>query len=209
MKNWPRWRAIASQSHRICVADSSSSRHLSQMWSSTNPNLKRCPFRWQCPVNSPTIHFNWSLFDFRRSFVLLAEDPDMSPFACLSPIVDSHSCWIKYRSQIWNFVCQEILYEICYDMMPKSKNFGVREVSWRSLVKICFCGNEYAHDSRGIVDGGASHLYKVSQWELSNTESLGSVSVIGGCNQAITTRRYSKLEELEMYYGFLYMVKRN
>jgi hypothetical protein len=79
MKNWPRWRnltwATASQSHRICEADSSS-RHLSQMGSSVNHNLKRCPFRWQCPVSSPTTHLSWSLFNFNRSLVLLAEGPN-------------------------------------------------------------------------------------------------------------------------------------
>jgi hypothetical protein len=79
MKNWPRWRnltwATASQSHRICVAGLSSSRHLLQMGSSVNPNLKRFPFRWQCPVSSPTTHLNWSLLSLNRSFVLLAEGP--------------------------------------------------------------------------------------------------------------------------------------
>jgi hypothetical protein len=70
---------MTSQSHRICVADSSSSRHLSQMESSVNPRLKRYPFRWQCPVKSPIIHLNWSLFNFNRSFVLLAEGPGISP----------------------------------------------------------------------------------------------------------------------------------
>jgi hypothetical protein len=86
MKNRPRWRnltwATASQSHRMCVADSSSSRHLSQMGSSVNPSLKRCPFRWQCPVSSPTTHLTWSLFNFNSFFVLLAEAPHISPFAC-------------------------------------------------------------------------------------------------------------------------------
>jgi hypothetical protein len=72
---------MASQSHKICVADSSSSRHLSQVGPSINPILKRCPFRWQCPVSSLTIHLNWSLFNFNRSFVLLAEGPDISPFS--------------------------------------------------------------------------------------------------------------------------------
>jgi hypothetical protein len=80
---------MASQSHKICVADSSSSRHLSQVGSSVNPILKRCPFRWQCPVSSPTTHLNWSLFNFNRSFVFLAEGPDISSFSCLSPVVDS------------------------------------------------------------------------------------------------------------------------
>jgi hypothetical protein len=27
-------------------------------------------FRWYCPVNTPTAHLNWSLFNFNRSFVL-------------------------------------------------------------------------------------------------------------------------------------------
>jgi hypothetical protein len=64
MKNWLRWRnrkwAMASQSHRICVADSSSYRHLSQVGSSDSPSLKRCSLRWQCPVSSPTTHW-WSV----------------------------------------------------------------------------------------------------------------------------------------------------
>jgi hypothetical protein len=40
-------------------------------------------------VNSPTTHLNWSLFYFNISFVLLAEDHSISPFACLSPVMDS------------------------------------------------------------------------------------------------------------------------
>jgi hypothetical protein len=68
------------------VADSSSSRHISQVGLSVNPIFKRCPFRWQCPVSSPTTHLNWSLFNFNRSFVLLAEGQDISPFASLSPV---------------------------------------------------------------------------------------------------------------------------
>jgi hypothetical protein len=87
---------MASQSHRMCVADSSF-RHLSQMESSVYPSLKRCHFRWQCPVSSPTTHLSWSLFNFNRSFVLLAEGPGISPFACLSP---------KARLKIGhNFIC--------------------------------------------------------------------------------------------------------
>jgi hypothetical protein len=65
---------MASQSHRMCVADSSVPRHLLQIGSSVNSSLKRCPLRWQCPVNSPTTHLSWSLFNFNRSFVLLAEN---------------------------------------------------------------------------------------------------------------------------------------
>jgi hypothetical protein len=86
---------MAWQSHRICVADSSSSRHLSQVGSSVNPSFKRCAFRWQCPVNSPANHFNWSLFNFNKSFVLLTKGHDISPFACLSPVVDSN-CFVWF-----------------------------------------------------------------------------------------------------------------
>jgi hypothetical protein len=90
-KKWPRWRnrkwAIASQSQRTCVADSSSSRRLSQVGSSVSPNLKRCPFRWKCRVSSPTIHLNWSLLSFNRSLGLLTEGSNISPFACLSLIL--------------------------------------------------------------------------------------------------------------------------
>jgi hypothetical protein len=105
MKNWPRWQtrkwAIASQSQRICVADSYSSRHLSHMGSTVNPSLKRCPFRWQCPVSSTTIHLSWSLLSFNRSLDLLAEGPTNSSFACLSPVRDSH--WL-----IWFLFIQSL-----------------------------------------------------------------------------------------------------
>jgi hypothetical protein len=74
-KLWP-------HNHVGAVADSYSSRHLSQVGSSVSPSLKWCPFRWQCPVNSPTTHLNWSLFNFNRSFVLLVEGSGISPFAC-------------------------------------------------------------------------------------------------------------------------------
>jgi hypothetical protein len=80
---------MASQSHRICVADSSSCKHLSQVGLSVNPSLKRCPLRWQCPVSNPSTHLSWPLFSLKRSFVLLAEGPDIDPYACLSPVVDS------------------------------------------------------------------------------------------------------------------------
>jgi hypothetical protein len=80
----------------MCVFVWSSTRHLSQAGSSVNPSLKRCPFRWQCPVNSPTTHLNWSLFKFNRSFVLLAECPCVSPSACLSPVVGSQFFFLLF-----------------------------------------------------------------------------------------------------------------
>jgi hypothetical protein len=77
------------------VADSSSCRHLSQVGSSANPSLKRCPLRWQCPVSNFTTHLSWSLFSSNRSFVRLAEGPDINPFASLSPVVNSH-CFLCF-----------------------------------------------------------------------------------------------------------------
>jgi hypothetical protein len=69
MNNWPRWRnlkwAKVSQSHRTCVADSSGSRHLSQMGSFINPNLKRCPFRWQC--SGPGVNSASNRNDYQES----------------------------------------------------------------------------------------------------------------------------------------------
>jgi hypothetical protein len=76
------------------VADSSSCRHLSQVGSSVSPSLKRCPLMWQCPVSNPTTHLSWSLFSSSRSFVPLAEGPDINPFACLSPVVDSQCFFV-------------------------------------------------------------------------------------------------------------------
>jgi hypothetical protein len=78
---------MASQSHKICVAHSASSRNLKQVGSSVNPSLKRCPLRGQCPVNSPITNLNWSLFSFNTPFVLLAECHSINPFACLSPAI--------------------------------------------------------------------------------------------------------------------------
>jgi hypothetical protein len=70
----------------MCGADSSFFRHLSQMGLYINSILKRCLFRWQCPVT----HRNCLLFSFNSSLVLLTESPCRNPFGCLSPIKDSH-----------------------------------------------------------------------------------------------------------------------
>jgi hypothetical protein len=71
------------------------------MGSSVNCNLKLCPFRWQCPLDSPTIPLNLSTFNFNRSVVLLTEGPDVSPFACLSPVMDP----IHFRSTFLKVLC--------------------------------------------------------------------------------------------------------
>jgi hypothetical protein len=100
---------MASQSHKISVVDSSSSRHLSQVGSSGNPILKRCPFTWQCPVSSPTTHLNWSLFNFNKCFVLLAEGPGISPFACSSPVTDSQCfLWFLFFQSLAAFLATPI-----------------------------------------------------------------------------------------------------
>jgi hypothetical protein len=82
----------------ICVADSTSSRHLAQVWSSLNPSLKRCLLMWQGPVNSPTTHLNLSLFSLNTSFVLLAKSPGINPFACLNPIMASQCFYCDFCS---------------------------------------------------------------------------------------------------------------
>jgi hypothetical protein len=92
---------MASQSHRICVADPSSCRHLSQVGLSVNPILKRCPFRWQCPVSSPVTHRNWFLFNFNSSLVLLTDGPCRNPFSCLSPVKDSQYFYGLCLSSPW------------------------------------------------------------------------------------------------------------
>jgi hypothetical protein len=43
------------------------------VWLLLSPSLKRCPFRWQCPVSCPTTHRSWFLFSFNNSFALLAK----------------------------------------------------------------------------------------------------------------------------------------
>jgi hypothetical protein len=90
---------------------------------SVNPNLKRCPFRWQCPVSSPTTHLNWSLFNFNRSFVLLAEGPGISPFAFLSPIMDSqYFLWFLFVQSLTAFLANPT-------EMPQA---GLGPVNWCS-----------------------------------------------------------------------------
>jgi hypothetical protein len=81
---------MASQPNRICMADSSFSRHLSQVGSCSILVWNGIHLGDKCPINSPISHHNWSLLNFNRSFVLLAEGPDINPLACLSPVVDSH-----------------------------------------------------------------------------------------------------------------------
>jgi hypothetical protein len=55
------------------------------------------------------------------------------------------------------------MHEIYYDMAPKNKDYGVREMLQRFLVKTCFCSNEYAYNSRGSVGGSVSYRSAMSQ----------------------------------------------
>jgi hypothetical protein len=118
---------MASQSHRICVADSTSSRHLLQVGSSVNPSLKRCALRWQCCVNSPISHLNWSLFSFNRSFIVLAEDP------CLVP----STVWV----QLW---LPSIFCDFClFSPWPLSRQLQLRRRKWfrscERMFRSCSC----------------------------------------------------------------------
>jgi hypothetical protein len=138
MKNWPRWRnlkwAIAPKSQRTCVADSSSSRHLSQVVSSSIPVWKGVPLDYKCPVNSPSMHLNWSLLNFNRSFVLLAEGPVISPFAWLNSVVDFH-CFV------WFLFVQSLT-------MPQAGSGPVNGCSDPVLVSrsLLFHLQQYPHD---------------------------------------------------------------
>lgn len=52
---------------------------------SNSPNLKKCSFRWQCPLSSPAICLACSLLNFTNSAVLSAEVPSKKLFACFCP----------------------------------------------------------------------------------------------------------------------------
>jgi hypothetical protein len=103
---------MASQSHRICVADTSFFQAPFTTGVICQSQFERCPFRWQCPVNSPTTLPNWPLFNFNSSFVLVAESPSISPFAYFSPVIDSQCfLWFLCGFYEWMFrscSCQQI-----------------------------------------------------------------------------------------------------
>jgi hypothetical protein len=77
------------------------SRHLAHLQLFANSSLKRCPFRWQCPVSSPTTHHGWSLVKFNSFLLLLAEGPCMSIFVGLSPLKEFH-CFL------WSVINQSL-----------------------------------------------------------------------------------------------------
>jgi hypothetical protein len=86
----------------MCVADSSFSRHISQMGLSISPILKRCPFKWQWPVNSPVTHHNWFLFCFSSSWW---QGPCRDPFAYLSPVRDfQYFLWFQFVQSLTTFL---------------------------------------------------------------------------------------------------------
>jgi hypothetical protein len=70
-------------SQDICVAHSSSSRHLSQMGSYSIPIWIGALLGDSVLLSSPTTHLTWSLFNFNRSFVPLVDGPSISPIACV------------------------------------------------------------------------------------------------------------------------------
>jgi hypothetical protein len=109
----------------VTKADSSSFRHLLQRGSTVNPSLKTCPFRWQCPVNSPTIHLSWSLLSFNRCLDLLAEGPTISSFACLSPVRDSH---------IWYDFCSSSPWPPSWQLQTRCHRLV--QVLWKYILKL-------------------------------------------------------------------------
>jgi hypothetical protein len=67
--------SYSPMSYRICEANSPFFSHLSQVGFLDNLDLKKCPFRWQCSVNSSVTHCNYFLFGFNSYLVLLVEGP--------------------------------------------------------------------------------------------------------------------------------------
>jgi hypothetical protein len=77
----------------MCVAHSLFSRHPSQTGLLSDPVLKGCPFRWQCPINGPENYCSWFLFSFNSSLVLLIKGHCRNPFTWLSGIKDFQYFW--------------------------------------------------------------------------------------------------------------------
>jgi hypothetical protein len=65
--------AKASQSWRMCEAISEGCWRLSHLELYTSPSLKRCPFKWQCPVSNPVIILSWSQLRLSNSPAFFAE----------------------------------------------------------------------------------------------------------------------------------------
>jgi hypothetical protein len=78
-------------------------------WSHLSIPVWKYVISGDCPVNSPTTHLNWSLFNFYRSIVLLAGDPSVSPFACWSPVMDSHCfLWFLFVQSVATFLATPV-----------------------------------------------------------------------------------------------------
>jgi hypothetical protein len=80
--------AKASQSPRTCEAVSDAWLHLSHSEVFTTPSLNKCPFKWQCPVDSPVSILSWYLLKLSSSPALLAEGLLRKSLACLCPWMD-------------------------------------------------------------------------------------------------------------------------
>lgn len=64
-------KILIVHSYRTWKAGSSLSLHPFQVEPFTIPNLKRCPFKWQCHTNSPITCLNWFLFSSSSLVVVL------------------------------------------------------------------------------------------------------------------------------------------
>jgi hypothetical protein len=115
-----RW-AVASQSHEICVADSSFSRHLLHLGLFVNSGLKRFPFRWKCPVRSPTTHCGIFLFNFNSHHVLLAE----------GSIPSTSFNFIRLNLSVWR-LCDLCFFTASLSLMDRFCGLVVRVLGYRS-----------------------------------------------------------------------------
>jgi hypothetical protein len=96
------WVAWILMWPRTCEAVSDAHLYLSYSGLFTSHSLNRCPFKWQCPINSPVIMRSRFLLKISNSPALLAEGLLRKPLACLCLWMDRQysSCFLLVQSLI-------------------------------------------------------------------------------------------------------------
>jgi hypothetical protein len=77
--------ANTSHSERMCEAISEACLHLSHPGLSDSLSSNRCPFKQQCPVNSPILISSWFLIMLSNFRVPLVDGVLRKSLACLCP----------------------------------------------------------------------------------------------------------------------------
>jgi hypothetical protein len=132
---------MASQSHRMCVADSSSCRHLSQVGSSVRPSLKRCPLRWQCPmwmwylplkINAPYLESLKIVKTIKTSIFLLGAVVPLSSYRCV---------WIRFGH---SHVIREVAHTTQWNRFSKQTHLMMAHIrpKQREMINVLHCGRK-------------------------------------------------------------------